>query len=101
MNQSIISKYDLKETDFNFGNSFIYGIKVYSYGEDILMAKCDEMGIPSENILVLSTKNKSKSFVTEEMLIDIDKSLIDELITKHEYCRTIKIEYGNNWRRIN
>lgn len=56
MNQEIISKFDLKETDLGFGNSFVYGIKVYSYGENIIMAKCNEMGEPSENVLILNTK---------------------------------------------
>lgn len=79
MNKEIITKLDLKETDLNFGNSFIYGIKVYSYGENVLMAKCDEMGNPSEKILILNTKSGAKSIVTEDALIDIDKLYFEKL----------------------
>lgn len=83
MNQNVISKLDLKETDLSFGNSFIYGIKVYSYGENILMAKCDQMGEPSENILILNTKTNMKSIVTEEAINNIDKLYIEKLIISY------------------
>lgn len=73
MDKSIISKFDLEETNLNFGNSFITGIKVY----------CDETGNPSENIFILNTKNKAKSIVTKEMLLDIDKLHIEKLMISY------------------
>lgn len=80
MDEEIIKRFDLTETDLCFGNSFSNNIKVYRYKDDIVMAKCNEMGEPARDILTLNTVTKNKIFFTEEFLKGQPIEILNNLI---------------------
>lgn len=81
MKKEIIEKLNLEETDLTLGNSSSNNIKVYKYKDDYLMAKCNELGEPYNDIMVVNPILKTKVFVTEDMGMDISIGLFDKIIS--------------------
>lgn len=55
MQSEIISRLNLKETNVNLGQSYVYRLKVYSFMDRFYLANCNALGQPSTNGKVLVT----------------------------------------------
>lgn len=80
MEQKIIDKLSLTETDIQFGQTFVHGIKVYQFNDNLFLTDADTLGEPSKNgnILWFTKDFKHHGKVSSGLLLDLSANEIAE-----------------------